>query len=44
MIWETSDYYPGKGGMAQACDLVAIPSFYDGLPNVLLEAAALGVL
>lgn len=26
-----------------ACDYVAIPSFYDGLPNVLLEAAALGV-
>jgi glycosyltransferase involved in cell wall biosynthesis len=29
-------YYP-------VCDLVAIPSFYDGLPNVLLEAAGLGV-
>jgi len=26
-----------------ACDFVAIPSFYDGLPNVLVEAAALGV-
>jgi glycosyltransferase involved in cell wall biosynthesis len=26
-----------------ACDLVALPSFYDGLPNVALEAAALGV-
>jgi glycosyltransferase involved in cell wall biosynthesis len=26
-----------------ACDLVAIPSFYDGLPNVALEAAALGI-
>lgn len=26
-----------------ACDWVAIPSFYDGLPNVLLEAAALGI-
>ncbi|MDX8150449.1 glycosyltransferase family 4 protein [Patulibacter brassicae] len=26
-----------------ACDWVAIPSFYDGLPNVLIEAAALGV-
>ena len=26
-----------------ACDYVAIPSFYDGLPNVLLEAAALGI-
>ncbi|MEW6126396.1 MAG: glycosyltransferase family 4 protein [Acidobacteriota bacterium] len=25
------------------CDLVAIASFYDGLPNVLLEAAALAV-
>jgi glycogen(starch) synthase len=26
-----------------ACDWLAIPSFYDGLPNVLTEAAALGV-
>jgi glycogen synthase len=26
-----------------ACDWIAIPSFYDGLPNVLMEAAALGV-
>jgi glycogen(starch) synthase len=26
-----------------ACDLVALPSHYDGLPNVLLEAAAVGV-
>lgn len=26
-----------------ACDLVAIPSYYDGLPNVMLEAAALGI-
>lgn len=26
-----------------ASDLVCIPSFYDGMPNVLLEAAALGV-
>lgn len=26
-----------------ACDFLAIPSFYDGLPNVLVEAAALGV-
>jgi glycogen synthase len=26
-----------------ACDLVAITSFYDGMPNVLLEAAALGI-
>ena len=26
-----------------ACDFIAIPSFYDGLPNVLVEAAALGV-
>jgi glycosyltransferase involved in cell wall biosynthesis len=25
------------------CDVVAIPSFYDGMPNVLLEAAAVGV-
>lgn len=26
-----------------ACDIVALPSFYDGLPNVALEAAALGI-
>src|SRR6266852_4664590 len=26
-----------------ACDAVVIPSFYDGLPNVVLEASALGV-
>ena len=26
-----------------ACDFVVVPSFYDGMPNVLLEAAALGV-
>ncbi len=26
-----------------ACDAVVIPSFYDGMPNVLLEAGALGV-
>ncbi len=26
-----------------ACDLAVIPSFYDGLPNVLLEAAGLGL-
>ena len=26
-----------------ACDLMVVPSFYDGLPNVVLEAAALGI-
>jgi glycosyltransferase involved in cell wall biosynthesis len=26
-----------------ACDAVALPSFYEGFPNLLLEAAALGV-
>ena len=26
-----------------ACDFCVIPSFYDGMPNVLLESAALGV-
>jgi glycosyltransferase involved in cell wall biosynthesis len=26
-----------------ACDAAVVPSFYDGLPNVVLEAAALGV-
>src|SRR5262249_14385256 len=30
-------------GVLPACDLVALPSFYDGLPNVALEAAALGI-
>jgi glycosyltransferase involved in cell wall biosynthesis len=34
--WELLSIYP-------ACDYVAIPSFYDGMPNVLLEAGALGV-
>ena len=29
--------------MLPACDVVALPSFYDGLPNVALEAAALGI-
>jgi glycogen synthase len=26
-----------------ACDAIALPSFYDGMPNVMVEAAALGV-
>ncbi|NCB38458.1 MAG: glycosyltransferase [Erysipelotrichia bacterium] len=26
-----------------ACDLIGIPSHYDGMPNVLLEAGALGI-
>ncbi|EAY26632.1 glycosyltransferase family 4 protein [Microscilla marina] len=26
-----------------ACDLVAIPSYYDGLPNVMMEAGGLGM-
>lgn len=26
-----------------ACDIIAIPSFYDGMPNVLLEAGGLGL-
>lgn len=30
-------------GYYAACDAVAIPSFYDGMPNVLLEAGALGL-
>ncbi len=34
--YELLSYYP-------ACDAIAIPSFYDGMPNVLLEAGALGI-
>src|SRR5205085_1366985 len=30
-------------GRYPACDLVALPSHYDGTPNVLLEAGALSV-
>lgn len=30
-------------GVLPACDVIALPSFYDGLPNVALEAAALGI-
>lgn len=30
-------------GRYPACDLVALPSHYDGTPNVLLEAAALSI-
>jgi glycosyltransferase involved in cell wall biosynthesis len=26
-----------------ACDFTALPSFYDGMPNVLLESATLGI-
>lgn len=31
-------------GFYKACDFVALPSHFDGMPNVLLEAMALGVL
>jgi glycosyltransferase involved in cell wall biosynthesis len=34
--YDLLSYYP-------ACDLVVMPSFYDGLPNVVLEAASLSV-
>lgn len=34
--YELLGYYP-------ACDAIAIPSFYDGMPNVMLEAGALGI-
>ncbi len=34
--FELLAYYP-------VCDAIAIPSFYDGMPNVLLEACALGI-
>jgi glycogen synthase len=31
-------------GLYAACDFVALPSLYDGMPNVLLEAMAMGVI
>jgi glycogen synthase len=31
-------------GLYKACDFVALPSLFDGMPNVLLEAMALGVI
>jgi glycogen(starch) synthase len=31
-------------GLYRACDFVALPSHFDGMPNVLLEAMALGVV
>lgn len=31
-------------GLYKACDFVALPSHFDGMPNVLLEAMALGVV
>ena len=34
--YELLGYYP-------ACDAIAIPSFYDGMPNVMLEAGSLGI-
>ncbi|MFZ5950715.1 MAG: glycosyltransferase family 4 protein [Candidatus Rifleibacteriota bacterium] len=34
--FELLRYYP-------ICDFVALPSFYDGMPNVLLEAGGLGI-
>lgn len=34
--YELIDYY-------LSCDIIAIPSFYDGMPNVLLEAGGLGL-
>ncbi len=34
--YELLAYYP-------ACDFIVIPSFYDGMPNVMLEAAALSI-
>lgn len=35
-MYELLAFYP-------ACDALAIPSFYDGMPNVLLEGGALGI-
>ncbi|SFF76553.1 Glycosyltransferase involved in cell wall bisynthesis [Actinoplanes philippinensis] len=41
-VWPFRDRYQLLSVYA-SCDLVALPSFYDGLPNVALEAAALGI-
>lgn len=45
LAWSYTPYtdYSDLPWRYAACDLVAVPSLYDGMPNVVLEAAALGV-
>ncbi|GAA4848711.1 glycosyltransferase family 4 protein [Algivirga pacifica] len=45
MDYETHEFVPQESLKAYyaACDVIAIPSFYDGMPNILLEAGALGI-
>ncbi len=44
-FWSSEPFGPRKNLIPRylACDIVFIPSLYDGMPNVLLEAMACGV-
>jgi glycogen synthase len=45
LAWLHNDWVPRDALPAWylACDALVIPSYYDGLPNVLLEAGSLGI-